>query len=345
MRLPLSRTDPAPATGGRHKRHGIGPIIGAVAVVLLAAGCHVAGGGSGGSSGDMSITVAALPGVDDAPLYLGVTDGAFRKAGVQVTVKTYDTSKQTLAALNSGSAQVAVSDYADFFYAESVQPGLRIVSDGYDGSPNVMEVLAEPSSGITTPQDLSGKTIGTPESQEFPFSPDVPYSMETLATQAALLENYGVEPTSVTWKPMPAQNLAGALASGQVNAILATEPDIFQAESQDGAAEVMDSLNGITASLPLAGYVTTSSDGSKDASALHAFQSALTQAQIQAAGGVGVRSVLAHYSGMNTQTADMVTLGVYPTSANSGGIQRVVDLMYNFSMLGADINVSSLIYH
>jgi hypothetical protein len=48
---------------------------------------------------------------------------------------------------------------------------------------------------------------------------------------------------------------------------------------------------------------------------------------------------------MNTQTADMVTLGVYPTSANSGGIQRVVDLMYNFSMLGADINVSSLIYH
>jgi NitT/TauT family transport system substrate-binding protein len=345
MRLPLRRTAPAPATGGRPKRHGIGPIIGVVAVVLLAAGCHVAGTGSGGSASAMRITVAALPGVDDAPLYLGVTDGAFRTAGVQVTVKTYQTSKQTLAALNSGSAQVAVSDYADFFYAQSLNPSLQIVSDGYDGSSNVMEVLAQPSSGITTPEDLSGKTIGTPEPQEFPFSSDVPYSMETLATQAALLENYGVEPTSVTWKPMPSQNLASALASGAVNAILVTEPDIFQAESQDGAAEVMDSLNGITASLPLSGYITTHADGGKDASALHAFQSALTQAQTQAAGGVGVRTVLAHYSGMNTQTADMVTLGVYPTSANVGGIQRVADLMYNFSMLSGDVNVSSMIFH
>jgi NitT/TauT family transport system substrate-binding protein len=342
MRLPLSRT--APARGGRHKRRGIGPIIGAIAVVLLAAGCHVAGTGSGGSASSMSITVAALPGVDDAPLYLGVTDGAFRKAGVQVTVKTYDSSKQTLQALTSGSAQVAVSDYADFFYAESLNSGLRIVSDGYDGSSNVMEVLAEPSSQITTPSDLYGKTIGTPEPQEFPFSADVPYSMETLATQAALLENYGVDPTKVTWKPMPSQDLARALATGQVNAILVTEPYLFQAESQDGAAEVMDSLGGITASLPLTGYVTTSADGGKDNAALHAFQSALDQAQTQAAAGTGVRSVLAHYSGMTTETADMVNLGVYPTSANTGGIQRVVDLMYNFSMLGADVNASSLTF-
>jgi NitT/TauT family transport system substrate-binding protein len=343
MRLPLSRTAPAP--GGRHRRHGIGPIIGAVAVILLATGCHVVGGSSGGSGSATSITVAALPGVDDAPLYLGVTDGAFRKAGVSVTVKTYDTSQQTLQALESGSAQVAVSDYADFFYAASVRSGLQIISDGYDGSSDVMEVLAEPSSGITTPEDLAGKTIGTPEPQEFPFSADTPYSMETLATEAALLENYGVEPTSVTWKPMPSQNLAGALASGQVNAILVTEPYIFQAESQDGAAEVMDSLDGITASLPLSGYVTTSSDGSKDGPALRAFQSGLIQAQTQAADGNGVRSVLAHYSGMTTETADMVTLGVYPTSANVGGIQRVVDLMYNFSMLSADVSVSGMIFH
>ena len=292
----------------------------------------------------MSITVAALPGVDDAPLYLGVTDGAFRKAGVQVTVKTYDSAQQTLQALETGSAQVAVSDYADFFYEQSLHPGLQIVSDGYDGSSNVMEVLAKPSSGITTPGDLARKTIGTPEPQEFPFSAEVPYSMETLATQAALLENYGVNPISVTWKPMPAQNLSKALASGQVDAILATEPYIFQAESQDGAAEVMDSLNGITASLPLAGYFTSRADDSKDGSALSAFRSALIQAQTQAAAGTGLRSVLAHYSGMTTQTADMVTLGVYPTSANAGGIQRVVDLMDNFSMLGADVSASSLIF-
>jgi NitT/TauT family transport system substrate-binding protein len=320
-------------------------VIGAVTVALLAAGCHgVSGSSSAGSSG-LQVTVAAVSGVDDAPLYLAATDGLFRKAGLRVIVKTYKSDQLTLKALNSGSADVAVADYADFFYAQSINPDLQIVADGYDGSPNVMEVLALPSSAITTPEDLQGKTIGTATPQEFPFSSDVPYSMDTLATQAALLENYGVQPTGVSWKPMAAQDLVSALARHQVDAILVTEPYLYQAESQDGATEVLDSLSGVTASLPLSGYFTQKSAASKNGAALRAFQSALLHAQAQAAGASGLRTVLTHYSGMNTQTASMVTVGVYPSSVNVGGVQRVAQLMYNFSMISGDVNVSSMIFH
>ena len=101
--------------------------------------------------------------------------------------------------------------------------------------------------------------VATPEPQLIPslngsYTTDtVPYSLETLATESVLGSD-GVTPTGVTWKPTPMQDMIRELRSGQVSAILATEPYIIQAESQLGAVEVMDSCSGITANLPLSGY-------------------------------------------------------------------------------------------
>jgi hypothetical protein len=134
------------------------------------------------------------------------------------------------------------------------------VADAYDAAPSVMEVLARPDTGITKPQQLEGKTIGTPEPQEMPFSATLPYSEETLATQSVLTTD-GVSPSSVHWRAMPTDELVSALQNHQVSAILATEPTIYQAEIQLGAAEVLDSCSGQTASLPLAGYFTLGTPG------------------------------------------------------------------------------------
>ena len=345
MRLPASR--PASIRGGRPGRRGTGRIAaGALAVALLAAGCHVPGTGSSGSgaAGLSQITVGATTGVADAPLYLAASAGLFKKAGLRVSIRTYSSAATELKALATGTVNVASADYADYFYAASNDPSLQILTDGYDAAPNVMEVLALPGSGITTPQHLAGKTIGTAQPQEFPFNTSVPYSMDTMATQSVLLAD-GVEPTQVKWLAMPSQRLVGALRDHQVNAILVTEPYIFQAESQLGASEVLDSLSGSTANLPLSGYFTTKSFGRTSGPTLRAFRSVLLQAQAEAASGRGVRSVLGHYPQMNVQTADMVTLGVYPTSLNVSGVQQVADLMYSFGMTSQPLDAASMLFH
>lgn len=344
MRLPASR--PASIVGGQPGRRGTGRIAaGALAVALLAAGCHVPGTGPGSSgAGTLSpVTVGATSAVADAPLYLAARAGLFTKAGLQVSIRTYGSVAAELRALQAGTINVASADYADFFYAASNNPRLQILADGYDAAPNVMEVLTLPGSGITTPQQLAGKTIGTSLPQEFPFNASVPYSMETMATQSVLLAD-GVEPTQLRWKAMPPQRLTGALRDHQVNAILVTEPYIFQAESQLGATEVLDSLSGSTANLPLSGFFTTKSSARTSGPALRAFRSVLLQAQAEAASGRGVRSVLGHYPQMNVQTADMVTLGVYPTSVNVVGIQQVADLMYSFGMTSQPLDVGSMLF-
>lgn len=321
---------------------------GALAVAALAAGCQTASPGSGSGSsaaGTFTITVAATPGVDDAPLYLAVRNGTFASAGLDVQVRSYQSVGKELQALASGQVDVVAGDYVDFFYAQAHATSrldLRIVADGYHAAPGVMEVLTLPSSGITTPQDLEGKTIGTTEPQVIPVQKGVPYSLETVATQS-VLENDGVDPAQVKWKPLPSGDLINALYDHQVNAILIQEPYIYEAESRLGAIEVLDSCSGATASLPLSGYFALASFADKYPDALRNFRSTLQRAQANAALPGPVENVLAHESGMSMETASLVTIGDYPTSLNAASLQRVADLMFTFGVLDRTLNVASMV--
>jgi NitT/TauT family transport system substrate-binding protein len=321
--------------------------IGALAVVMSAAGCQAAGSGSNSAAaGTSTITVAATPGVDDAPLYLALKNGLFAKAGLNVHIVSYPSVSKELQALANGRVDVVAGDYVDFFYAAATTKwsrlNLRVVADGYHAASGVMEVLTLPSSGITAPQDLENKTIGTTEPQLMQPKSDVPYSLETVATDS-VLDNDGVPLNSVRWKPLPSGDLISALADHQVDAILIQEPYIYEAESELGAVEVLDSCSGATASLPLSGYFATGSFVHKNPDAVQDFRSVLQRAQADAALPGPVENVLAHESGMSMETASLVTIGDYPTSLNAASLQRVAGLMFSFGVLVRTLNVASMV--
>jgi NitT/TauT family transport system substrate-binding protein len=272
----------------------------------------------------------------------------FRDHGLDVVVKTYPSLRPEFQALKNGSVDIAVGDYADFFYEEATgSASLHLVADGYDAAPNVMAVLTLPSSGITTPQGLEHKVVATPEPQLIP--PDngpytsniVPYSMETLATQSVLASD-GVTPTSVRWRPMPAQNMIRALSSGKVSAILASEPYVIAAESQLGAVVAVDSCSGLTANLPLSGYFSLGAYASAHGAQLQQFRAALGSVQAEASAGGPLQAVLPNFTGMTTQDAALATMGSFPTSLSVGQVQRVADLMYNSGLISSSLSVSKL---
>jgi NitT/TauT family transport system substrate-binding protein len=318
-------------------------IFGLTAVLLLA-GCSAVGiGASASAHGLSTLTVAAVPGIDDAPLYIAADDGQFAAEGLKVRIKDYGSASSEITALKTGKANVAAGDYADFFYAQARQPGLLIVAEGYDAVAHAMDVLVSPDSGITTPDQLAGKTIGTPEPQEIPYNATIPYSMETLATQSALQDD-GVDPASVRWKPLPTPDLIGALSSHKVAAILVTEPYIYRAESQIGAVEILDSVSGTTATLPLSGYFTSTSFARAHAGALAAFRAGLQRVQADANAGAAVRTIIKRLVGMNAQTAALVTIGEYQTSPDVNGLQRVANLLIDFGVIAKPLNIENMIF-
>ena len=313
----------------------------ALLAAALVAGCHMPGAGASGSG---PVTVAAVPGIGDAPLLVAVQDGLFRQHGLDVTVRDYQSVGAVLQALASGQAQVAAGDYAGFFYAQAAgRASLRLIADGYDAAPGSVAILALPGSGITTPQQLQGQTggVATPPAQLAPYSATVPYNIQTLAAQEVLQDD-GVSPSSVTWTQMQPQDMIGALRSGRVKAILAGEPYILEAEEQLGAVEVADASSGVTSGLPLSGYFSLASFAKANPSAVQAFREALAQAQADCAQRGPVQAVLPQFAGMSTGDAALVTLGTYPTSLNTGQVQRVADLMYDSGMITNPVTVSAL---
>jgi NitT/TauT family transport system substrate-binding protein len=319
----------------------------AISAVLAVSGCSVFGTSGSGQNGGQ-LTVGVVPGIDNTPLQVGVQDGLFRDQGLNVVVKTFSSLQPELQALKNGGVDIAAGDYADLFYeAVTGHASLHLVADGYDAAPNVVEVLTLPGSGITTPQQLEHKVVATPEPQLIPsfngsyLSDVVPYSSETLATDAVLASD-GVDPSTLSWRPMPTKNMIAELQSGHVSAILAPQPVVIEAESQLGALEVMDSYSGPTANLPLSGYFSLGAFASAHSSQLQQFQRALASAQANAANGGPLQTMLPQLTGMSAQDAALLTLGSFPTSLAIGQIQRVADLMYDSGLISSPLSVSSL---
>jgi NitT/TauT family transport system substrate-binding protein len=314
-----------------------GAAVALLSVAILAAACTT----SGGSSGSLDLTVAAVPGIDTAPLMIAVKDGLFTQQGITVTVKDVSSAAAAYGDLYNGSASVAAGDYSAFFYAISAYHApLKLVTDGYDAGTGSVEVLTLPGSSITSVSDLVGKTVGTPSNEVAPYQVNFPYNIQTLAAES-VLQSDGFPPSDVNWDPLPPSQMISALASHQVSAILASEPQITQAETQLGAVELFDACSGVTADLPMTGYFTTDSVASHDASALASFQAAMATAETDASNRSTVQSTLTA-DNFTAEDAALVNIGQYPGYLNVGQVQRVADLMSDSGMISSPLSVASL---
>src|SRR5215472_4009429 len=117
-----------PARGGRwlRPRRLAGAAVGLA--VLTAAGCS--SGSTPGGTVTATVTIAAVPGIDTAPLYLAQKDGDFAAAGLRnVVIKSYPSEAAVLTAVQGGQADIAASDYGDIFAAQSQSRDLRVLAD------------------------------------------------------------------------------------------------------------------------------------------------------------------------------------------------------------------------
>lgn len=299
--------------------------------VLLAAGCGSHSGPGGPVSG--TVTIAAVPGVDDAPIYLAKKDGLFAAEGLSnVTIKTYSNAAAELSALQSGHADIAASDYGSIFYTQANGPhDLRLLANGYDATQGVVEILTLAGSSIRQPGDLTkaGVEVGLPNDDTLSnlVGSGQPPSLEAAAATQVLNSYVGNAALNVDWQPMSQSQEISELRNHQLQAILVTEPYIYQAESQFGATELLDACSGYTANLPLSGYVATDAWVRHNSAAVADFQEALAKAQSDASMTGAVQKLLPASTGLTAQDADLITIGSYPTSTTSAGLQTVLALM------------------
>ncbi|WP_344260028.1 ABC transporter substrate-binding protein [Actinomadura napierensis] len=284
-----------------------------------------------------NITVGILPIPDAAPLAIAQQKGFFRQEGLTVKVDVLQSSSFAVPKLRSGAMDFSLDNYVASFAADDQGVAhWHLVADSYQAAKGAFVVLVGPKSSIRTPEDLKGKTIAIPSL----------HSVGQLMITASL-HTRGIDQKDLKFVEMPFPQMPTALAKGQVDAVWTPDPFITAMQKSMGARTVLDTAEpgSTTEAFPMAGWGVLDDYAKKHPKTVAAFQRAMGKAQKLAAGGRSVvTGVLPSYvKGIDPGTAQLITLGSYPTSLNPTRLQRVADLMLQYGFVKKQVNVQPMI--
>lgn len=291
---------------------------------------------SGDSLEKPEITVGALLVPDAAPLHIALERGFFKEEGLTVKHEPIQGAALAVPRLQAGTMDVAMLNYITIFTAQEKNVGrFKFIADGYQGAPNTFVLMVPGDSTVKTPADLKGKKIAVATLN----------SIGTLTTEAAL-KSVGVDAKrdGIEYTEIPLPNMLDAMKSHQVDAYWMTEPFISASQKTLGARQLLDTMSGPTADLPVSGWGVTEEFAAKHPNTVAAFQRAMAKAQqIAADDRKAVEKILPKYTRIDEETAAVIALGTYPTTLNETRLQRVADLMLEHGYLQSKLEVKPLI--
>lgn len=178
--------------------------------------------------GLIKVTLGTYNGTCEAPLYVGVENGIFKKHGLDVTVVNInaDTLKEGLASGKIDGAQISGGMF------KAMEQGLEIkLTNGIHTG--CIEGVVPVNSSIKSVKDLKGKKIGIDSIGGVPM---VLLSVE--------LGKYGIDAKKdVEWRVYPQANLEQAMEKGDIDAFAAWDPYGALAVSSGKARKIYGNTN------------------------------------------------------------------------------------------------------
>jgi NitT/TauT family transport system substrate-binding protein len=312
------------------------PVLGAVVLTaLLTASCG-SGAGSTAPTGleKTNLTVAIVPALDSAGLYIAEQRGLFAAEGLHVKIVPAISSATTISGQLAGKYDVTDGNYVSYILAAATRHAkLHILAAASIMQPLTQEVVVPNGSAINSIAALKGKTIGV----------NALDNIGTLLVSSVLNDN-ALAPSTVHFVAIPFPLMAAALKAHQVDAAWLPEPFITGAEESIGAQALIDTDQGATQNLPIAGYVVTQAWARKYPRTAAAFRHAILEAQAIANTNLAaVQSAMVAYGGVPRTTADIAAAPQFPLQTNQTLIQRVANLMEQFGLIQVHFDVTQMI--
>lgn len=315
----------------------------AAAAALALAGCSSGTTGSDSGSGDVTtLKVATIGLIADGALMLGIEKGFFEEEGIEIETSIVANPPAGLAAAQSGQVDVAYAPSIPVLNALSQSVPLKIVqaADGYpDGaadSPDAEQLddsglYASAKSGITSVEELAGKTISVPARKA-----------QLEVTITATLQDAGVDPATVNWVVLDFTSAEAAVVSGNVDAAGLVTPFTDQAAAAGAtflAAPGIQFFEEGAVGLWVAGASTV--DGKSDAIA--GFQRAIKKSNDYA----NTHPDEAVQAGIDytkaSITVEEATVPYWPTEVRESDIAKVNDQLVELGFLATPVDLDGVI--
>ncbi|MGM0401927.1 MAG: ABC transporter substrate-binding protein [Chloroflexota bacterium] len=138
-------------------------IVGIVALLAsLLAGCAVIPLQGAQEPGKITIAMGFVPNVQFAPMYVALERGYFEEEGIDVTLD-YGMETDLLQRVGTGDVRFAVASGDQVILARASDLPVRYFLNWYRRFPVCVVSMAD--KGITSPEDLVGKTVGIPATE------------------------------------------------------------------------------------------------------------------------------------------------------------------------------------
>ena len=180
---------------------------------------------------DTPIRVGLLPIIDSVPFYLAEEERLFEAAGLNVTFETFSSALERNVALESGAIDGQLADLIATGLINGEQHNVSIVKTTYRATSDVamIALVAGADSGIDSPADLEGKSIGISTNSL------IEYHLDLYLDEAGLARD-SVEKTEVASIPVRME----LLSQGQLDAAVLPEPLITLAVNAGGTVILDD---------------------------------------------------------------------------------------------------------
>jgi NitT/TauT family transport system substrate-binding protein len=312
------------------RRFTAAPLI-VVVLAILVAGCASAGRGApvtpaSAAPEEPDITVAALPAVDLASLYIAQDQGLFAKQGLHVTIEKIASSQAIITDQLNGQVDISAGSYVPYISAQAAGARFHILAEASTLAPGSRALVVSANSPITTVGQLVGRRIGLNGTN----------SIGTLLV-SALLAQHGVSPKKVHFVTDPAgfPAMPGELNHGVWSAAFLSEPYVTVAAERYGEQVLADLDQGDLMNFPIDGYVATQAWAQRYPKTAAAFVRAIEEGQLLAeTDAAAVQAAMGKYDNLPPIVTAAIVPSHYPIGpVNQTRIQRVATAMFQFGML------------
>ncbi|UOQ61247.1 ABC transporter substrate-binding protein [Leucobacter rhizosphaerae] len=318
------------------------------AAALALSACSSGGTGDsaaeGGAEGGVTtLKVATIGLTSDGSLLTGIEQGFFEEEGLEIETSIVANPPAGLAAVQSGQVDIAYSPSIPLLNALSQGVPIQVIGAADGFAPGAAEaedpttlddtgLFASASSGITSIEDLEGKTVAIPARKA---------QLEVVI--AGELEKAGIDPaTGVNWVVLDFTSAVAALQNGTVDAAGLVSP--FTAEALDGGA--------VQLAAPSVGFFEEGATGLWTAGtstieakpeAIAAFQRAIVKSNAYATEHPEEAIQAGLDATESTLTVDEVKLPVWPAEVLPIDLERPNEKMVALGFLTAPVDLSGVI--
>jgi NitT/TauT family transport system substrate-binding protein len=305
---------------------------GVLTLALVACGSSDESGADGSSdpSAPVELTMAVVPAATFAPVFVGLEEGIFEKHGIDLTIDVGGLAPTVFPRILSGEVDLGANTWGTLVTARAQGlplVGIAPVDRGGESPEDDYQGVMVASDGPSDLAGLEGATIGVPSLKSF-----------TDSQVRSVLQEQGVDVSTIEFLALGFPDMPGALASGQVDAVGVVEPFQTVIEGQGGT-----SLTSLSRSQLMGSIVASEQMVADRPDDVLRFQEAWAEVlEFAIANPDAVRTALVEGLGLEADLAEAITLPIWTPEVTEDEVQEISDMMADVDAVDEPVPAAEL---